>query len=63
MQPITNQTGIQMRDPVFGGGYVSEQHRDELTALDIDSAVGSLTAALFEQIFSSLLSELSLRDV
>ena len=62
MRSITNQTGIQLRDTVFGGGYVSEQHGEELTDFDIDSVVGSLTTALFEQIFSSLRSALSLQD-
>ena len=59
---ICNQSGIDLPDAVFGGGYVSEQHGDELATFDIGSAVGSLTISLFEQIFSSLRSALSLQD-
>jgi len=59
---ISNQSGIDLPDAVFGGGYVSEQHGDELATFDIGSAVGSLTISLFEQIFSSLRSALSLKD-
>jgi hypothetical protein len=59
---ISNQSGTHLPDAVFGGGYVSEQHGDDLAAFDIGSAVGSLTISLFEQIFSSLRSALSLQD-
>jgi hypothetical protein len=59
---ICNQSGIDLPDAVFGGGYVSEQHGDELATFDIGSAVGSLTISLFEQIFSSLRSALSPQD-
>ena len=59
---ISNRSGIDLPDAVFGGGYVSEQHGDELATFDIGSAVGSLTISLFEQIFSSLRSALSRQD-
>jgi len=62
MHRTSNLRGIDLPNPVFGGGYVSEQHGDELAAFYIGSTVGSLTTSLFEQIFSSLRSALSLQD-
>jgi len=62
MRSTASQTGFHLRDTVFGGGYVPEQHGDQGAALDIGSGVGSLTIALFEQILASLRSALSLQD-
>ena len=61
MRPMTNQTGMHLREAAFGDGTAAEQRSDRLAAFDIDTAVGSLTAAFFEEIFSSLRSALLLQ--
>jgi len=61
MHPMTNQTRMHLREAAFGDGTAAEQHGDKLAAFDIDTSVGSLTAVVFEQIFSSLRSALSLQ--
>ena len=64
MRQATNVHSTQVLT-LFGGGYVPEQHANEmhwnLAAPDVDEVTSSLTTSTFGEVMKSLRSALSLR--
>ena len=65
MRQATNVHSTQVLT-LFGGGYVPEQHTDEmqgnLAPSDIDEAVTSLTVSMFSEVLQPLRAALSVKS-
>ena len=61
---LTTQNSNQLQ-PIFGSGYVLEQHSDAtrsyLPQSDANEVIGSLTTSMLDKMMKSLRSALSLR--
>ena len=61
MSEITYRTNVYS---IFGGGYVPEQHNEELPRLfveaDIGETVAPLTASMFSELLHALRASLSI---